>query len=107
MAGRPRKLAAVPASAPRKRTAAPQTLQAAADVSERVMLVKLRNMAATQLDRLQNVQDQKASTVAAFAAAMKQFREVDAAIRAIDAKRKQESDEDGEVDPADGWNGEI
>lgn len=100
----PRKLASVPARQPRPSERTPATLLAAADISERAVLVKLRAMTATQLDRLQALQDGKASSGAAFSALSKQFREHDAAIRAIDAKAQQESKEDGESDPADGWD---
>jgi hypothetical protein len=60
------------------------------------MLVKCRDMAADQLD--------KNPAGAVFAAVMKQFRECDAAVRAFDARREREADEDGDEDEADGWD---
>ena len=93
--GRPRK-DGTPAQ-PRK-PVPPKTgsLREAAQIGERAMLVKLRDMAADQLDAR--------PTGAVFAAVAKQFRECDAAVRAFDARRRNEADESDDEDEADGWD---
>jgi|SRR6185369_17723683 len=92
--GRPRK-DGTPAQ---PRNAAPRTgsLREAAQISERAALVKLRDMAADQLDAR--------PSGAVFAAVAKQFRECDAAVRAFDSRRRNEADEDADDDEADGWD---
>lgn len=89
-----RKLAAV--EPPPKAKGKPATLRDAAELSQLEMLIKLRDMTAQQIDT--------GPPAPAFAALSKQFREVDSAIRAIQAKDKQEANEDGKSDPNDGWD---
>lgn len=71
----------------------PKTVKAAAESSERDLLVALREMAANDLD---------AGNIPAHArpTMMKQLRELDKEIRALDARTAQESEEDagGPVD---------
>ena len=77
--------------------ASPKTIKAAADVSERALLVALRTHLAAEMDK-------GAVPAHALAGVSSKIREYDREIRAIDAREREESDagsddvEDGEFD---------
>lgn len=92
-----RKLAVVPEGA--KAKAAPTTIKAAAEHSERALLVALRSKIAAELD---------AGVPAAYLApASRQLREIDKELRALDARVKQEAEEDASGHPDEAWDAEA
>lgn len=87
-------LAAVPADAkPEEKPKPPTTIKAAVDVSERALLVMMREHLASQLDK-------GAVPAHALAGVMAKLREYDRDIRAIDARAAEEPD--GEHEAEDG-----
>jgi hypothetical protein len=79
----PRKLAVVPPDA--KAEPVPTTVRAAADHSERALLVALRTNVAKEID--------SGVPAHALAALVRQLRELDHDIRALDARLEEESDD--------------
>jgi hypothetical protein len=90
----------IPVSPPRKRGRPKTQLTSAVDDGERDMLVVLRRKLATRID--------ECDIPTALAALVRQFRDVDARIRALDLAAAlaadDEADEDDEDDEETGWD---
>ena len=75
---------------PAPKKSKPRTIKAAVDMDERALLVALREKAASEID---------AGVPAAYLApVMRQLREIDREIRALDAREKQEAERGGPVE---------
>jgi hypothetical protein len=81
-----RKLAVVPPNATATTEKPPTTVVKAAEHSERALLVSLRTNLAKQIDA--------GAPAHALAALVRQLREVDHDIRALDARAQEEADDD-------------
>lgn len=93
----PRKLTVVaPGDQP---PAPPSTIKAAAEHSERALLVALRAKIAAELDT--------GVPAAYLAPVSRQLREIDQQLRALDARAEQEAAEDGNGHPDEAWDAEA
>lgn len=93
----PRKLTVVTDETAPAKVEKPKTIKAAAEVGERELLVSLRDLAASELDNGQ-------VPAHAIGGLMRQLRDLDRDIRALDLRAQQDSDaveaevEDGQFD---------
>ena len=85
-----RNLSVVPPGAKAPRKKAPATIKAAVDASERDLLVAMRAKAAAEIDR-----GVPAHTLAPL---MRQLRDLDKEIRALDVRATQEAEQSGDVE---------
>ena len=89
----PRKLSVVADGATAPPAPRPKTIKAAAEMSERSLLVAMRSKVAAEIDG--------GVPAHALAPLMRQLRDFDKEIRAIDAREAQDRERGGEVEDGD------